>query len=135
MPQFLSSVGSVVENASQHFHSGEGKRFLDAFLGNQLERSDETGTFRLNPLTGSVELESPGGFKLSASPVEGRIQGDFRFGGPNTSIVGRDPKQALDEALGTSPNLYYGPEPMSAGRQEMEKEIGNYLERNPYGYR
>jgi len=135
MPQFLSNLGSVLGNASQHVHAGEGKKFLDAFVGNQLERSDETGTFRLNPLTGSVELESPGGFKLSASPVERSVQGNFRFGGPDTSIVGRDPSQALDEALGTSPDLYYGPEPMSAGRQEMEKEIGDYLERNPYGYR
>ena len=103
MPQFLNSVGSAVTEASKYMYPGEAKKFLDAFVGNQLERSDETGTFRLNPVTGDVELESPGGFKLSGSPIQKRIEGQFRFGGPDPTIVGRSPESALDEALGIEP--------------------------------
>ena len=132
MPQFVEALGNVIGEASPHIH---GKDFLDAFLGNRIEKRDETGRFAVNPLTGDVELESPGGFKLKASPVQRSVEGSFRFGGPDTSIMGRDPKQALNEALGVNPEMQYGPEPMSAGRRLMEQEIGNYLERNPYGYR
>ena len=132
MPQFLEGFGNVIGEASSYVH---GKDFLDAFLGNRLEKQDESGRFAVNPLTGDVELESPGGFKVKASPMQRSVEGSFRFGGPDTSIMSRAPKQALDEALGVNPNLQYGPEPLSAGRRLMEQEIGNYLERNPYGYR
>lgn len=135
MPQFLSRMGNVIENASQNLHHPGAKTFLDAFVGNRIEKKDETGRFSINPLTGDVELESPGGFKLNASPIQRSVEGSFRFGGPDTSIVGRAPEQALNEALGVNPNLQYGPEAMSAGRRLMEQEIGDYLERNPYGYR
>ena len=132
MPQFIEGLGNVIREASPHVH---GKDFLDAFLGNRIEKKDETGRFAISPLTGDVELESPGGFKLKASPLQRSVEGSFRFGGPDTSIMGRDPEQALNEALGINPEMQYGPEPMSAGRRLMEQEVGDYLERNPYGYR
>jgi hypothetical protein len=132
MPQFIEGLGNVIREASPYVH---GKDFLDAFLGNRIEKRDETGRFAISPLTGDVELESPGGFKLKASPLQRSVEGSFRFGGPDTSIMGRDPEQALNEALGINPEMQYGPEPMSAGRRLMEQEIGDYLERNPYGYR
>lgn len=132
MPQFLEGFGNVIGEASSHVH---GKDFLDAFLGNRLEKRDETGRVAVNPLTGDIELESPGGFKVQASPVQRSVQGTFNFGGPDPNIMSRTPKQALDEALGVNPEMQYGPEPMSAGRRLMEQEIGDYLERNPYGYR
>jgi len=111
MPQFLTNVGSAVGEASKYMYPGEAKKFLDAFVGNQLERTDETGSFRVNPLTGDVELESPGGFKLSGSPVQRRIEGQFRFGGPDSRIVGRSPESALDEALGIEPPMMEEPAP------------------------
>lgn len=135
MPQFIEGLGNVIKEASPYTHHPEAKTFLDAFVGNKIEKRDETGRFAVNPLTGDVELESPGGFKFKASPVQRSVEGSFRFGGPDTSIMGRDPKQALNEALGVDPEMQYGPEPMSAGRRLMEQEIGDYLERNPYGYR
>ena len=135
MPQFLEGVSNIIGNAAPNVYNREGKTFLDAFLGNRLEKQDESGRFSISPLTGDVELESPGGFKLSASPIQRSVQGSFRFGGPDTNIVGRAPEQALNEALGSDSDLQTGPEPMSEGRRLMEQEIGNYLERNPYGYR
>ena len=135
MPQFIEGLGNVIKEASPYVHHPEAKTFLDAFVGNRIEKQDESGAFRINPLTGDVELESPGGFKLKASPVQRSVEGSFRFGGSDTSIVGRDPKQALNEALGVDPEMQHGPEPMSAGRRLMEQEVGDYLERNPYGYR
>jgi len=135
MPEFVSNLGRIVGEASPNVHSPEAKPFLDAFLGNRIQKTDQSGSLSISPLTGDFELSSPGGFSLSASPMQQRVEGRFKFGGPDTSIVSRDPKQALDKALGIRPDLQYGPEPMSAGRREMEKEIGEYLERNPYGYR
>jgi hypothetical protein len=111
MPQFLNNAGALVGEASKYMYQGEPKRFLDAFVGNQIERTDESGTLRLNPLSGDVELESPGGFKLSASPLQRRVEGTFRFGGPDTSIVGRSPESALDEALGIEPPAMKEPAP------------------------
>ena len=135
MPQFIERIGNIIKEASPNVHHPEGKAFLDAFLGSRIEKKDESGRFSISPLTGDIELESPGGFKLSASPIQRSVQGSFRFGGPNTSIAGRAPEQALNEALGANPEMQYGPEPLSAGRRLMEKEIGEYLERNPYAYR
>lgn len=135
MPQFLEGIGNIIGEASPNVHHPEGKAFLDAFLGNRMEKQDESGRFAVNPLTGDVELESPGGFKVKASPIQRSVEGSFRFGGPDPNMMGRAPEQALDEALGVNPDLQYGPEALSAGRRLMEQEVGDYLERNPYGYR
>ena len=132
MPQFIEGLGSVIGEASPYIH---GKEFLDAFLGNRIEKEDETGKLGISPLTGEVELESPGGFKLRANPVQRSVQGSFRFGGPNTSIERSDPEQRLNEALGINPRMQYGPVPLSEGRRLMLQEVDEYLERNPYGYR
>lgn len=133
MPDFVKSLTDRLSESQ--IHGEEGKKFLNAFLGSRIEKEDETGRFAINPLTGEVELESPGGFKVTASPLQRSVQGSFRFGGPDTNIISRAPEQALNEALGVNPEMQYGPEPVSAGRRLMEQEIGNYLERNPYGYR
>lgn len=135
MPQFLEGLGRVMENAQSNVHHPDAKVFLDAFLGNKLRKSDETGSFGINPLTGDVEIETPGGFKLMASPVGKSVQGEFRFGGPDRTIKSRSPKQALDEALGIDSMFQMGPVVPSAGRREMEQQTEEYLERNPYGYR
>lgn len=132
MPQFVEGLGNVIGEASPHIH---GKDFLDAFLGNRIKKEDETGTFAVSPLTGEVELESPGGFKLKANPVQRSVHGSFRFGGPDTSIKRGDPEQVLNQALGINPKMQYGPEPLSEGRRLMLQEIDEYLERHPYGYR
>lgn len=135
MPQFLNGVGSVLENAHSNVHHPDAKVFLDAFLGNKLKKSDETGSFSVNPLTGDVEIESPGGFKLMASPVGRSVQGEFRFGGPDRTIKARSPQAALDAALGIDRAFEMGPVAPSAGRQEMEQQTEEYLKKNLYGYR
>ena len=135
MPQFLEGFGKVMENAHSNVHHSDAKVFLDAFLGNRLKKSDETGSFGINPLTGDVEIESPGGFKWMASPVGKSVQGEFRFGGPDRTVKSRSPEEALDAALGIDPMFQMGPTVPSAGRQVMEQQTEEYLERNPYGYR
>ena len=135
MSQLLEGFGKVMENAHSNVHHSDTKAFLDAFLGNRLGKSDETGSFGLNPLTGDVEIKSPGGFKLMASPLGKSVQGEFKFGGPDRTIKSRSPEEALDAALGINPMFQMGLNAPSAGRQEMERQTEEYLQQNPYGYR
>lgn len=136
MPQFVEGLRNAMDSVQMGgYHHPDSKVFLDAFLGNRLQKKDDTGSFSISPLTGDVELESPGGFKLTASPIGRSIQGQFRFGGPDRSVQSRSPEAALDAALGINPLLQMGPEAPSAGRQLMEQQTEEYLERNPYGYR
>ena len=134
MPQVFNTAGTVLREASPYLY-GDGKTFLDAFVGRNIRKEDETGSVTINPLSGDLQIQTPRGLGLNVSPRQKSIEGSFNFGGPDQSIVGREPSQALDEALGIYPELQYGPEPMSAGRRYMEQEVDNYLERNPYGYR
>lgn len=139
MPQLfnkgtLDAGGNVLREASPYLY-GDGKTFLDAFVGRNIRKEDETGSVTINPLSGDLQIQTPRGLGLNVSPRGKSIEGSFSFGGPDTSIVSREPSQALDEALGVNPEIQYGPEPMSAGRRYMEQEVGNYLEGNPYGYR
>jgi len=103
MPQFVDNLGQIIGEASPYLHSPEVKPFLDAFIGNRIQKTDEGGTLTISPLTGDVNFTSPGGFGLSASPTQKRVEGRFRFGGPDRSLVGRPPEAALDEALGIAP--------------------------------
>lgn len=139
MPQFfnkgtLDAGGTVLKEASPYLY-GDAKNFLNAFIGRNLEKEDETGKLTVNPLTGDLQLESPGGLQLNVNPKQKSVEGSFRLGGPDPTIMATEPAQTIDEAFGLYPDSQYGPEPMSAGRRYMEKEIGEYLERNPYGYR
>jgi hypothetical protein len=99
MPNPLNSFGQILEQGSGYVHQGDPNVFLKAFLGNKLSKEDETGSFSLDPRTGSVELQNKHSWGIGFSPVTKTVQGNFRFGGENTSM-GRSPEQALDEALG-----------------------------------
>lgn len=121
MPDF---VRPVVDRVSSHnLYGGPGKKFLDAFLGGRIEKEDETGRFAVNPLTGDVELESPGGFTVTANPVRREVEGRFQFGGADRNLIGRSPEQALDEALGISP--------VQAPESPVEDWQDLWLKRNP----
>lgn len=119
MPQFLQGVGNIVQNAASNVQHPEGKTFLDAFLGNRIEKEDESGRFGFNPLTGEVEIETPGGFKLSGNPRMRSIQAQFKFGGPDPSIRQSEvlPEPSVNE--------------VSPARQEAETLLDAYRQSNP----
>jgi hypothetical protein len=127
MPGFIDNLGRVVGEASTNVHNPEGKTFLDAFLGNRLEKKDESGSFAVNPLTGDVELNSPGGFGLSASPMQRRVEGRFKIGGPDASIRQSEvlPYQGVENPM----------DYLSPAQQEKEKMLYEYQEQNPTWYR
>lgn len=127
MPQFLEGVGNIIGNAAPNVHHPEGKAFLDAFLGNRIEKQDESGRFAVNPLTGDVELESPGGFKLTANPVQRSVQGQFKFGGADPSIRQSEvlPEVTVDNPL----------DQVSPAKRELETMLYDYKKNNPDWWR
>ena len=127
MPQFLDTVGTAIRTGSQYGYNPEAKAFLDAFVGQNIEKQDETGRFTLNPATGDFQLESPRGLKLNVNPRQRSVEGSFRFGGPDTSIQQSEilPQMGVENPL----------EQMSPAKQELEAMLYDYREGNPDWWR
>ena len=114
MPSFDRSLFSGVQQGFQQLPVDQrAQAFLDAFSG-KIRKQDETGSFSLGP-EGVTLSNRDNSLRFNANPIAKSASLDFKIGGPS-SIVGRSPEQALDEALGmdssASPSNSYRPWPL-----------------------
>lgn len=100
MPTPLNAFGQILSQGSGYIHSGDPSTFLKAFLGSKLSKQDDSGSFSIDPRSGSVELQNNRGWGVNVNPITKTVQGNFRFGAGTDPSFGRSPEQALDEALG-----------------------------------
>lgn len=108
MPNFLSSIGQALQQGAEAIQPGDTGTFLKAFLGRQLRKEDESGSFSIDPRSGAVDLRSNKGWGIGFNPLTKTVQGDFKIGGSDSS-AGRSPEQALDEALGIQREVQESP--------------------------